>query len=49
MFSISEFEPWWRFGFVLVIGALIELERKFGQQKEDAPDSAGDYNLLPSR
>ena len=29
MFSISDFEPWWRFGFALVIGALIGLEREF--------------------
>ena len=41
MFSISEFEPWWRFGFALVIGALIGLEREFYQQKEDSPDFAG--------
>lgn len=41
MLSISEFEPWWRFGFALVIGALIGLEREFYQQKEDAPDFAG--------
>ena len=41
MFSISDFEPWWRFGFALVIGALIGLEREFHQQKEDAPDFAG--------
>ena len=41
MFSISDFEPWWRFGFALVIGALIGLEREFYQQKEDAPDFAG--------
>jgi len=41
MFSISDFEPWWRFGFALVIGALIGLEREFYQQKEDTPDFAG--------
>jgi len=41
MFSLSDFEPWWRFGFALVIGALIGLEREFYQQKEDAPDFAG--------
>lgn len=41
MLTISEFEPWWRFGFALVIGALIGLEREFYQQKEDAPDFAG--------
>ncbi len=41
MLSLSEFEPWWRFGLALVIGALIGLEREFYQQKEDAPDFAG--------
>jgi uncharacterized membrane protein (DUF4010 family) len=41
MFSISEFEPWWRFGFALVIGALIGLEREFYQQREATPDFAG--------
>jgi uncharacterized membrane protein (DUF4010 family) len=41
MFSISDFEPWWRFGFALVIGALIGLEREFYQQKEESPDFAG--------
>jgi uncharacterized membrane protein (DUF4010 family) len=41
MFSLSDFEPWWRFGFALVIGALIGLEREFFQQKEEAPDFAG--------
>lgn len=41
MFSISDFEPWWRFGFALAIGALIGLEREFFQQKEEAPDFAG--------
>ena len=41
MFSLSDFEPWWRFGFALVIGALIGLEREFFQQKEDSPDFAG--------
>lgn len=41
MFSLSEFEPWWKFGLALVIGALIGLEREFYQQKEDAPDFAG--------
>ena len=41
MFSISDFEPWWRFGFALVIGALIGLEREFFQQREDSPDFAG--------
>jgi uncharacterized membrane protein (DUF4010 family) len=41
MFSLADFEPWWRFGFALVIGALIGLEREFFQQKEGAPDFAG--------
>ncbi len=41
MFRLSDFEPWWRFGFALLIGALIGLEREFYQQKEDAPDFAG--------
>lgn len=41
MFSLSDFEPWWRFGFALLIGALIGLEREFYQQKEGAPDFAG--------
>lgn len=41
MFSLSNYEPWWRFGFSLVIGALIGLEREFYQQKEGTPDFAG--------
>ena len=41
MFSLADFEPWWRFGFALVIGALIGLEREFFQQKEGEPDFAG--------
>lgn len=41
MFSLSDFEPWWRFGLALVIGALIGLEREFQQQKDDSPDFAG--------
>lgn len=41
MFSISDFEPWWRFGFALAIGALIGLEREFFQQKEGDTDFAG--------
>jgi uncharacterized membrane protein (DUF4010 family) len=41
MFSLADFEPWWRFGFALVIGALIGLEREFYQQKEKSPDFAG--------
>jgi uncharacterized membrane protein (DUF4010 family) len=41
MVSLSDFEPWWRFGFALLIGALIGLEREFYQQKERSPDFAG--------
>lgn len=41
MFSLSDFEPWWRFGFALIIGALIGLEREFYQQREGTPDFAG--------
>ncbi len=35
------FEPWWRFGAALLIGALIGLEREFVQQKSGDPDFAG--------
>jgi uncharacterized membrane protein (DUF4010 family) len=41
MFGLADFEPWWRFGFALLIGALIGLEREFYQQKEESPDFAG--------
>jgi uncharacterized membrane protein (DUF4010 family) len=41
MFSLADFEPWWRFGSALLIGALIGLEREFYQQKEESPDFAG--------
>ncbi len=41
MINLSDFEPWWRFGVALLIGALLGLEREFIQQKEDAPDFAG--------
>ena len=41
MIDLLDFEPWWRFGAALVIGALLGLEREFIQQKEDAPDFAG--------
>ena len=41
MVTLAEFEPWWQFGFTLLIGALIGLEREFYQQKEDSPDFAG--------
>ncbi len=41
MFGLKDFEPWWRFGFALLIGALIGLEREFYQQQEESPDFAG--------
>ena len=41
MIQLSDFESWWRFGFSLLIGALIGLEREFFQQKEESPDFAG--------
>jgi len=41
MSLLAEFEPWWRFAFALLIGALIGLEREFHQQKVGAPDFAG--------
>ena len=41
MSLLAEFEPWWRFGFALLIGALIGLEREFYQQKVESPDFAG--------
>jgi uncharacterized membrane protein (DUF4010 family) len=41
MIQLSDFEPWWRFGVALAIGALLGLEREFVQQKEEAPDFAG--------
>jgi uncharacterized membrane protein YhiD involved in acid resistance len=31
MFTIADFEPWWWFGFALLIGALIGLEREYYQ------------------
>ena len=48
MVSLAEFEPWWRFGFALLIGALIGLEREFRQQREEQPDFAGirTYSLI---
>lgn len=48
MFSLAEFEPWWRFGIALLIGALIGLEREFRQQREEQPDFAGirTYSLI---
>ena len=41
MSLLAEFEPWWRFAFTLLIGALIGLEREFHQQKAESPDFAG--------
>lgn len=41
MVNLTDFEPWWRFGAALLIGALLGLEREFFQQKKDAPDFAG--------
>jgi uncharacterized membrane protein (DUF4010 family) len=41
MVGLSDFEPWWRFGIALLIGALIGLEREFYQQKAESPDFAG--------
>lgn len=41
MINLLDFEPWWRFGVALLIGALLGMEREFFQQKEDAPDFAG--------
>ncbi len=38
---LATFEPWWRFGAALLIGALIGLEREFVQQKSGDPDFAG--------
>ena len=46
MFDLIDFEPWWRFGVALLIGALLGLEREFIQQKEDAPDIAGIRTFL---
>lgn len=41
MINLMGFEPWWRFGVALLIGALLGMEREFIQQKEDTPDFAG--------
>jgi len=35
------YEPWWRFGVALVIGAFIGLEREFFQQHGESPNFAG--------
>jgi len=41
MIQLVDFEPWWRFCFALLIGALIGLEREFYQQQKQSPDFAG--------
>lgn len=41
MIDLMDFEPWWRFGVAVIIGALLGMEREFIQQKEDTPDFAG--------
>jgi uncharacterized membrane protein (DUF4010 family) len=41
MINLLDFEPWWRFGVALLIGAMLGMEREFIQQKEDSPDFAG--------
>lgn len=41
MINLLDFEPWWRFGVALLIGAMLGVEREFFQQKEGAPDFAG--------
>lgn len=38
---LMDFEPWWRFGAALLIGALIGLEREFIQQRSGDPEFAG--------
>ena len=41
MITLTDFDPWWRFGVALLIGALLGLEREFFQQKDDSPSFAG--------
>ncbi len=41
MINLLDFEPWWRFGVTLLIGAMLGMEREFIQQKEGPPDFAG--------
>jgi len=41
MINLLDFEPWWRFGVALLIGAMLGMEREFFQQKESTPDFAG--------
>ncbi|NKQ36165.1 MAG: MgtC/SapB family protein [Chloroflexi bacterium] len=41
MIQLIDFEPWWRFGAALLIGALLGTEREFVQQRKDSPDFAG--------
>ena len=39
--DLLDFEPWWRFGAAILIGALVGLEREFVQQRKGEPDFAG--------
>ena len=41
MANIFNFEPWWRFGAAILIGALIGLEREFVQQRTDHQEFGG--------
>lgn len=41
MNPLTLFEPWWRFGAALLIGALIGLEREFIWQRSGDPEFAG--------
>lgn len=41
MENIFNFEPWWRFGAAILIGALIGLEREFVQQRTDHQEFGG--------
>lgn len=41
MIDLLDFEPWWRFGVSLLLGAMLGMEREFIQQKEGSSDFAG--------
>ncbi|NPV07667.1 MAG: MgtC/SapB family protein [Anaerolineae bacterium] len=41
MTLLTELEPWWRFAAVLLVGALIGLEREFIQQRQHEREFAG--------
>ena len=41
MINLLDFEPWWRFGVSLLLGAMLGMEREFIQQKEGSQDFAG--------